>query len=253
MGKSIQVRVMATVFGVAAMAGMAQAGDVTVGLDVASAYIFRGATLNEGAVAQPTLEVGGIPAIPGLSVGVWANFDLEADTIRGVESGQFSEVDLYGSYVLPLETEDAEVSIGYTEYIYPHANAAAVVAADGTASAAGVDADREISVTTSLELPLSPSVSVYYGLDGAIKDNLYAEAGLGHVVAIDDALSLSLPAVIGYSDPDIGPDGFSHAAFSGGLVSGAFTLLASYIVETDKKVLLVDEEFVVSIGASTDF
>jgi len=61
-----------------------------VSLDIASAYVFRGATLNDGWVAQPALSVS---PLPGLSLGLWANLDLE-DYGGRLKDGQFSEVDL---------------------------------------------------------------------------------------------------------------------------------------------------------------
>ena len=87
-----------------------RAADATVGVDVNSAYVFRGVTLNEGFVAQPYLEVSGLP----IDIGVWGNFDIEDDDARSVDGGQFSETDFYGSYSLPVE--EVDVSIGYTEY-----------------------------------------------------------------------------------------------------------------------------------------
>ena len=59
----------------AIMAGMAMADDgisVSMSADLASAYVFRGSTFNDGAVLQPGIEIGGLP----VTVGLWANFDL---------------------------------------------------------------------------------------------------------------------------------------------------------------------------------
>ena len=69
------------------------AADASLSVDVASAYVFRGATFNDGVVVQPGLELGGLG---GLSVGVWGNLDVD-DYSGRLAGGEFSELDIYGS------------------------------------------------------------------------------------------------------------------------------------------------------------
>lgn len=223
--------------------GALYAADASAGIDVSSAYIFRGATLNDGLVAQPYLEVSGIP---GLTVGVWANYDIEdgLDDTNGaptVDGGNFSEIDLYVSYALPIDALDA--SVGYTEYTYPYG---------------GGEADRELGLSLGMDAVVSPSLGIYYGVDGAIESSLYVEAGLSSGFDLGDGLSLSLDAVLGYSDPDEGESGFSHAQGSAGLgfaLSESAELSASvtYVMEMDDEVLTVDEEFVGTVGISYSY
>ena len=235
-------------------AAVALAADVSAGVDFANAYVFRGETLNEGWVAQPSLDASGSPKVEGLSVGVWANFDIEDDVERGIEDGQVSEVDLYASYELPAVIEQAEFSVGYTEYTYPNAAGEAVLAVDGTATVEGVDADREVNlIANAVGCPLNPSLGLYYGIDGAVDESFYAEASFGHVHNVNERLSASASALVGYLSPDVGDDGISHVQLTGGVGYGGFTALVSYIVETDDDVLAVDEEVVVTLGASADF
>ena len=104
----------------------AVAADAAAGVDVASAYIFRGATVLDEVVVQPYLE----GAFYGVTVGTWANFNTD--------SSQFDEIDYYASYELPLgEAAPVGVTIGYTEYTYP-------TAVDELG--AGLEADREASI-----------------------------------------------------------------------------------------------------------
>jgi hypothetical protein len=56
MKKVIAVMVVALMASVAA-----QAADVSAYVDFASAYVFRGVTLNNGLVMQPGVEVSGLP------------------------------------------------------------------------------------------------------------------------------------------------------------------------------------------------
>ena len=73
----------------------ANAADATVGVDFASSYVTRGATMNEDPVAQPYLEISGMEiAGRAITVGTWANYDFMMD---GAESDEFSEIDYYAS------------------------------------------------------------------------------------------------------------------------------------------------------------
>lgn len=247
--KKVAVRVLAATALLALVsAPVAKAAEASVGLDVASAYVFRGATFNENFVAQPSLEVSGLP----IDLGVWANFDIESDKARGYDDSQFSEVDLYASYALPIEAVD--VSVGYTEYLYPGQGGAALV--DGEAVDTQGQADREVSVTLGLgDVILAPSVSVYYGVDGAIDQNLYAELDLSHELALTEGLALSLGGAVGYLDPDSGEDGFSHYQLSASVTFAPVTVGVTYVDTIDDDVLgdAYDVDVIGTVSVAYDF
>lgn len=229
----------------------ASAADVDVGVDFASAYVFRGATLNDGFVAQPYLEASGIG---GFTIGTWSNFDLDDNAGGSPEGGNFSEVDYYLSYDLPIESDAVGVSVGYCEYMYPRAGGSATVSADGTsADVTPVDADRELSLGLSFDAPLSPEVGIYYGIDGGIDKALYIELGLGHEVELGEGVTGSIGGTLGFLDPDSGDSGISFAGISLGVSYGFLSAGVQYIIETDKDVLSVDEDFVGTIGISGSF
>jgi len=211
-----------------------RAAEATVGVDVNSAYVFRGVTFNDGFVAQPYLEVSGLP----IDIGVWGNLDIE-DYDGAVDGGQFSEIDIYGSYTLPIEAVDA--SIGYTEYTYPQ----------------GAEADREISLSLGLgDVLLAPSLGIFYGLDGGIEENVYLEAGARHEVAVTEDIGLSLGAVVGYLDPKEGEDGFHQYALSASLSYQFVSLGVTYYGQIDDDVLTddaYDVEVVGTLGLSYSF
>ena len=112
----------------------------TAGATVASAYVFRGATLNDSPVLQPSLET----SRAGFTLGAWGNLDLAGYDDLDLESGQFSEIDLYGSYALPLPGKLLGVSAGYTEYTYPSSDS---------------DADRELGLSLKVDAFLAPSLA----------------------------------------------------------------------------------------------
>ncbi|HMP90320.1 MAG TPA: hypothetical protein PJ991_08955 [Kiritimatiellia bacterium] len=192
-----------------------RAAEATVGVDVLSAYVWRGATLNENFVAQPYVDISGLP----IDIGIWANFDIESDRSRGITDSQFSEVNFVLGYTLPIEAVD--VGVVYTEYVYPN----------------GGEADREIGLTLGLDLPLSPSLGLYYGLDGAAEDSFYGELGIGHELELDEGLTLNLEALVGYWDLDGGENGFSHYQLTASLTFDFVTVGVSYIDQLKKKVL----------------
>ena len=189
--------------------------DASVTVDIASAYVFRGITFNDGPVVQPGIEV----SLHGLTLGAWGNLDLD-DYDGAVAKNQFSEIDWYLGY--GVEAGLAEFGIGYTEYTYPGAEG---------------DADREVSLGVGLDVPLSPELAVYYGVGGGIKKDIYVEAGIGHGFALMDGLDLDLGAAIGYLSPDEGESGFSAWSLTAGVTYGMLGASVTYYGQIDDDVL----------------
>jgi hypothetical protein len=199
------------------------AGELTgVGVDLNSAYVFRGATVNDDMNVNPYLDadIGG-----GLSVGVWANVNTDGNNT--------DEVDISASYALP-----AGLTLGFTEYVYT-----------------GDDADRELSLSMAVPggLPLDPSIAVYLGIDGALDGGLYVELTGGHSLALSDSMAIDIGAALGYvADSDDGETGLSHLTLSAGTGFdtglGAIDVGVSYVVETDEDVTPVDEDLFFTIG-----
>ena len=226
------------------VAGAASGAEVSATLDVASAYVFRGATFNDGVVVQPGMEVCGFPVVEGLAVGVWGNLDID-DYDGAVADGQFSEIDLYASYDIPLPTEVLGLSVGYCEYTYP---------------SGGGDADREVSIGLGLGIPLSPSVSINYGVDGGIEETLYVKLGIEHEQEVTEDLGLSASAAVGYVVPETGDSGFSHYVVTVGAGYSVVSASISYIGQIDDDVLpdvedggAYDADVVGMIGVGLDF
>jgi uncharacterized protein (TIGR02001 family) len=216
------------------------AAEASLSLDMASAYVFRGVTFNDGLVAQPGLEVGGLG---GLTVGVWGNLDID-DYDGALVENEFSELDIYGSYAIPVECMD--LSVGYTEYAYP---------------SGGGDADREIGLSAGVSVAdVDLGAGVFYGVDGGIKESLYIECSVGHAFELTDKLGLELGATVGYVSPDVGPDGFSHYTTTLGVSYGALSASVTYVGQIDDDVLVdvadgggYDTDVFGSIGVGLDF
>ena len=212
----------------------AQEATAAAGLEVVSAYIFRGATVSDEVSVQPFVD----GTFYGVTLGTWANFNTDAS--------QFDEIDYYASYELPLEDSPVGLSVGYTEYTYPTATATDEL----TGEASGLEADREVSLSASLDTILSPSAAVYYGIEGPfLEDGLYVELGVSHELAIDEKIGLNCGAALGYEAGDnVADEGFSHLTLTLGGNVGPFTANIAYVVETDDSVLVVDEEVYGGVG-----
>jgi len=195
-------------------------------------------------VLQPGFEVGGFPFAEGLSIGAWGNLDL-GDYGGRLADGQFSEIDLTGSYAVPLPTDAVGVSLGYTEYAYPNAE---------------LKADREVNVGVELGLPLTPSASVNYGVGGGIEQSLYVEVGIGEEQEIGEHASVGLSAAAGYVAPDEGPEGFSHYTATFSVSAYCLTASISYVGRIEDEVLpdvddggSYDVDLLGRIGLGLDF
>lgn len=218
--------------------------EVGVTMDFASAYVFRGVTLLDGASFQPGIEASGLglpEAYGSVAVGIWGSADLEGDN-----EDTFQETDYYVSYSLPIETVD--VSVGYTEYAY----------------AAG-SSDKEVSLGLGYDLSgVGISAAIYRGVGGGIGSTIYAELGIGYDIEVSEELGISLGARVGFVEPEEGDGGFNDYDLSIGASYAlndvwSLGLSGTYIGQGDDEILadvddggLYDVSFVgmLSLGAS---
>lgn len=223
-------KVIATIMAAGLVAQVASAVDA--GVDFASAYVFRGVTVNDGTVAQPYVE----GEVMGVTVGTWANIDIANQGAEAV-----SEIDLYLGYGLG-EVAGYAIDLGYCEYTYP-----------GTAG----DGESEVSLAVSGDvLGLDASVAAFADVaaDGEIG---YYEGSLGSGYDLTADIAASYGVTVGYTDPADGDSGFSYAAISFGVekpVTDALTAGVSLtlIEELDSDLITVEEDsvIVVSLGGS---
>ena len=108
-------------WGVAAMANKVEDQDIIfkVGLDVASAYIDRGQTLNDGVVVQPSIDVSRRLSYDYGVIGFnfWGNMDV-GDYYGTRQASEFSEVDVSAYWA--VTAFDVDWCIMYTQHLYPY-------------------------------------------------------------------------------------------------------------------------------------
>jgi uncharacterized protein (TIGR02001 family) len=216
-------KVIATTIAAFLVAQVASA--LSTSVDFASAYVFRGAEVNEGFVVQP----GVVGEVAGLTVGVWANIDID-----NVGADQVSEIDLYLAKDLG-SVAGWDVSAGYCEYTYPGSTG---------------DGESELSLSASGAVGgVDLSVSAFADIAETSTPGYY-EASTGGSTAVA-GVALDYGIAVGYFDTDADAStGFGYAAYSVSYETGGGTLSATYIDGLDDDVVTVDTSVVLAYGIS---
>lgn len=191
---------------------------VTVGADIMSAYVSKGAVGDDEPVFQPDVYVE-MPL--GFSFDVWANMNLtdancqwDPDT-----GGKWSEFDLTLDWTAPIEGP-VSVTVGGTYFVYPQAKGDVVVAAEEEAReiepSTPADGSYELFVKLGVDCILQPALQFYH--DCQSSGDWYILGKIGHDFELTDLLSLGLGATVGFVGDDFAErygsdDGaaFSHA------------------------------------------
>jgi len=192
---------------------------LSVGVDIASAYVFRGATRNDGIVVQPWLDA---TTSFGLNFGIWANFDI-GDYDGTLEENEFSEMDIYIGWGTTV-ADMIDLGVEYCEYTYPN----------------GGDSDREISINTGIPAgPIGLGVAAYFGVGGEIEKTIYLEATAEYDIDITEELSAAIAGSAGYliDDNDGGKNGFQDYSIGASLAYRIFGASVTYIGQGDDKVI----------------
>ncbi len=171
--------VTAVILGIGAT-GLA-AGDVSVGVtaDFMSKYVWRGQNLVDGWVFQPGVSVG----YKGLTGSIWGNLDL---TDKNDRSGEFTEIDYAIDYSGAVPGIDVlGYSVGAIYYDFPTYD---------------ISGTTELYWGFSLDVPASPSVTVYHDVDEA--DGIYVSLGVGHSIEATEKIpvGIDLGATIGWGN-----------------------------------------------------
>lgn len=167
-------------------------------LGLFSSYVWRGVSLTNKPVAQPDVYLS-IPAgNASVTFGGWGNVELgRYDDVNDdiSESGGLSGLDLseFNPYAeVSFPAGKAALTAGVIGYVYPN---------DLTDEAnAGLDSDYntvELYGTVGFDVPLSPSLSVYYDLDKI--DGAYIEGSVSHSLAASENVLIDLGALAGFS------------------------------------------------------
>ncbi len=214
---------------IAAVAGTTLA-ETSVTMDFASAYVFRGYTLNDEAVFQPGIEASGLGLPEGIgtfTVGAWGNYDI-GDYGGEITPNQFSEIDFYASYAAPIEVVD--LSVGVTDYTFP--------------GLADSREDVEIFVGLGYDLAgIGLAATVYRGVSGDILGGVTTvEFGAEYGMEFTEDFSGSIAADARWVDGTSNGSGWNDGTISAGVgyaLNEAWSVYASatYIAQLDDAIL----------------
>jgi len=162
-----------------ALAAIEVEGDAYVGYY--DKYLWRGFDLSGG---TPVVQGGVDLSAKGFTLSYWTNIQTKDDVVLGndVSGGDATETDMILDYTFS-PTEMLSVSVGTIWY-----------ALDGAADT------KEAYLGLALDTILEPSLTVYYDYDQADENALFYAASIGHSIKLNDALSLSVGALVSYND-----------------------------------------------------
>ena len=193
-------------------------GEITIGADVVSRYVWRGTDFGNAAAVQPGIET----VVGPVTVGAWGSWAL-----NGAADG--NECDLYAS------TTVGPVDLTLTDYFFPAYTGDSTYTGDGIFKYSGDDATHTFELSASTDVgPVSllaaayVSGDTYLGSDDADIDrnSLYLEVGYG-------AFSVGLGN--GDYTADDGYDEGSFGVVSIGVSASRDNFSASYIINPDQE------------------
>ncbi len=145
-------------------------------------YVWRGIDRND----DPVLQTAVYFSFQGLSVGAWGNLDLTDENDR---SGEFSEGQYAADYTWLWS--EVRMSVGAIYYDFPGSNR---------------DSTSEVYVGAGLNMPLSPTLMLFYDFDEA--DGAYIPLSLsyslpdGWTIAQDVRMTATIFGSVAYGTSD---------------------------------------------------
>jgi hypothetical protein len=162
----------------------AQAAEVSLGAEVASARVWRGQTFNSTPVLEPFLRVDLLGRVP-LVVSVHGTVDV-GDEGGAFDAEGFSELQVEAGLDLPHGFKAS-----YTELLYP-----------GPRQPRGFPVTREVALGWLWLGALEGGIMAHYDVDRL--DSVFVEAFLGQTFALSDQTRLTLEAEAGHAGEAFG-------------------------------------------------
>lgn len=185
------MKVLLCAVGIAFFAGKLFAAEATVDLPIYSRYVWRGQTLNDEPIFQPSVTVG-----QGPWQFAWFGTVNLTDKATG-NAFDFVEHDVIVSASFTCPFSKAQISTAFAHYDYPNT----VRSAEATGREALVSDADEIVLTISLaDRPLAPTLTVAYDVD-EVRD-FYTSFGVSHTFDLGSAFDLTLSGSVGFAGDD---------------------------------------------------
>jgi hypothetical protein len=188
------------------------AGEGSFSAALASRYVWRGQTLSEGIVIQPTVGV----TLGGFSANLWSNVDLDNDE-EDDDGLVMTETDLTLSYTMPVGPVGVTGGLIYYDF-------------DGGDT-------TELYLTCAMETLLNPSLSLYYDIDDG--DGGFAVLAVSQAFPVGP-VSLTAGASLGFNLGDaamgLNEDGDDFTGLYYGEVSLATSIPIYKNISTDLRI-----------------
>lgn len=183
-----------------------------------SNYVWRGLKLSEDWVIQPSVTF----SIAGFSANLWANWDSDYEV--GGDRGELTETDYTLSYSFNPH-EKVGVDVGYIYY-----------------GLEGIPDTQEFYAGVSLDVPLSPSATLYWDVDEG--NGGFLVVSVGHSFALPNigtvegaSVDLGASASVDFDNKVMGPgeDGNEFTGLYNGEITASVGLpIGQYITITPK-------------------
>jgi hypothetical protein len=219
----------------AAVAATALTASAGLDVEIVSAYVWRGVTINDDFNVQSEFTTDLFDGM--VELGVWSNFNTDEN--------EFDEIEFFLGIPLPLgEDSPVDVEVLYSELTFPFG---------------GGKAERQLGLGVGTEVQdIALGAEFWYYLDSENSGTFYIGLSAGYELALAENIDLGLGAVLHYWNFDDSEldSGFNAATFSAtlGVVIPEIELPVSfgisYILEIDEDVAPVDEDFYFTIGFS---
>lgn len=193
--KNLRVLSITVFFVIVCTFGAAEAGEIqtagSASVDVMSNYVWRGQKLSNSWVVQPSVAV----TYGVFGANIWANYDSDAKIDEGDGHGEMSETDITLSYTRSVD----KWTFG-AGYIYYALN--------------GAYDTQELYLSASYDMPLKPTLAVYYDFDEG--NGAFVQASISHSLEVTKGMNLNLGAYASYNvnnkvmGPDEDGDDFSN-------------------------------------------
>jgi uncharacterized protein (TIGR02001 family) len=168
----------ATVLATPALAAIEVEGSAYVGYF--DKYLWRGFDLSGG---LPVVQGGVNLSAKGFTLGYWTNIQTKSDEGEDYIGGDSNETDITIDYTFsPLDK--VSVSVGNIWYALDKP----------------YDDTKEVYLGLALDVPLSPTLKVYYDYDQADENGLFYTAAVSHSFDVVDKLSVGAAALVSYND-----------------------------------------------------
>lgn len=184
-------------------------------IDVMSNYVWRGQKLSNSWVIQPSVGI----TYGSFDANIWANYDSDSVIDEGDGHGEFTETDLTVSYTYSIDK--LALTAGYIYY-----------------ALTGTNDTQEIFISSTYDMFLNPSLTIYYDYDEGQGAFIIASIGHSFNFIKDIPLEVSTSASYNINNKVMGfdEDGNDFSNFYNAELSTSLSIQLSDVISVTPRV-----------------